>query len=118
METKWWAYVLVFASTLVNVAAQTAYKYASSTFGWSLSGTVLNVPLLIGLCCYAVSAALLILGFRGGQLSTLFPILALSFVWVVIVAALVLQEHVSIANIIGMAVIIVGVLLITTGEKT
>jgi drug/metabolite transporter (DMT)-like permease len=117
MKTKWWAILLVVFSTLINVGAQTSYKYAAPMFALSLQGTIFNIPLLIGISLYAISAACLILGFRGGDLSTLFPLVSLTFVWVTIIAWLVLKETITLTNILGMVVILAGVLIITIGGK-
>jgi uncharacterized membrane protein len=46
-----------------------------------------------------------------GDLSVLYPLIALSYVWVSFLSYFVLKEPVSIVNFIGYAVIIVGVSL-------
>src|SRR5579885_1131794 len=45
-----------------------------------------NAPLLIGYTLHAANAVLLILALRGGELSMLYPIYALSYVWVALLS--------------------------------
>ncbi len=48
----------------------------------SLLGSVLNAPLLLGFLSYGIGAFLMLLAFRRGELSVLYPIIATSYVWV------------------------------------
>jgi drug/metabolite transporter (DMT)-like permease len=82
----------------------------------SLHGTVVNWPLWIGLVLYTGSAVLLIAAFSGGELSVLDPLQSASFIWTLLAAWLLLAEHVSLRNIAGVAIILAGIILLTSGR--
>ncbi len=107
------AVILVLISTILNAAAQTSYKFASDTFSFTVSGTLVNFPFLLGLTLYACSALLLILSLRHGELSTLYPIVSLSFVWTMLSSWLIIGETITILNSLGMLIIITGVSFLT-----
>ena len=79
---------------------------------WKLSGTALNTYLLIGFILYATGAVLLVLALSFDELSSLHPLLCLSYIFGIILGYAVLGEHISALKLIGIAVIITGVMFI------
>ena len=75
-------------------------------FAWALLG---NVPLLVGYTLHAANAALLILALRGGELSMLYPIYALSYVWVALLSIYFFHDSVNFWKSAGIALVIAGV---------
>jgi len=116
MKTKVWAVALVLTSTLLNTIAQISFKYASSEFGLSFNGILLNWPLWSGLGLYSLSAVLLIVSFRGGELSVLDPLQSCSFIWTPLGAFLIVNEIITIPNVIGIAVIVSGIMLMAVAN--
>ena len=82
MKTKPWAIALVILFTFFTSAAQILLKMASEQLAFDFMALITNWPLIVGGILYLLSAALMILAFRGGEISVLYPIIALSFVWV------------------------------------
>ncbi len=113
-RTQWWAICLVILATVLNSAAQVSFKFASGDFGFSLQGLLANWPFLLGLAIYIIAAVLLIISFSGGELSVLDPLQSASFIWTILAAWLILKEQISIPNIVGIAVIISGIVLLTS----
>ena len=68
-----------------------------------------DTPLQIGLTLYICGAALAVLALRHGEFSVLWPIISFSYVWVAILAKILIHESMSPLKIAGIAVIIVGV---------
>jgi uncharacterized membrane protein len=68
-----------------------------------------DAPLLIGYGLHACNAMLLILALRHGHLSLLYPLYALSYVWVDLLSLYFFQEHMNIWKGSGIALIILGV---------
>lgn len=106
---------LVFGCTILGAAAQVLIKTGTASLGLhpSLVQTAIGlftIPgLFFGYACYGVSTVLLILALRGGELSVLQPVIALTYVWVTILSVLVFHEPVNGWKIAGIAVIISGV---------
>ena len=61
---------------------------------------------------YAVSTGLLILALRRGQLSLLYPVISLTYVWVTILSMLIFSETLNIYKAVGLAVVVAGVAII------
>jgi undecaprenyl phosphate-alpha-L-ara4N flippase subunit ArnE len=72
-------------------------------------GILTTLPLFVGYSMYGVSMVLLVLALRHGELSALYPVIALTFVWVTILSVWVFHEHMNGAKLAGIALIVVGV---------
>ena len=75
-----------------------------------------NINMFIGYSLYGISAILLVLALRKGQLSLLYPVIALTFVWVAILSMLIFHETLSPMRIAGIATIVFGVGLLGFGQ--
>ncbi|MBN1156301.1 hypothetical protein JXA85_01675, partial [Candidatus Woesearchaeota archaeon] len=95
MKTKLWAICLLIFTTLINTAAQLFYKYGANRLEFNFVAIITNYPLILGIILYFISAALLIIALRGGELSVLYPMIALSYIWVMIASGTVLGELIS-----------------------
>jgi multidrug transporter EmrE-like cation transporter len=68
-----------------------------------------NVPLFIGYALYGISTLLLVLALRKAQLSILYPIISLTYVWVTILSLVIFHESMNVFKMIGLITVIVGV---------
>ncbi|MBI5282457.1 MAG: hypothetical protein HY858_12300 [Candidatus Solibacter usitatus] len=109
---------LVFLCTLFGVAAQYFIKTSASQLTvLSPVALLANIPLWTGLSLYGVSTGLLILALRDGELSLLYPVISLTYVWVTLLSAVVFKESVNPFKIAGIAVICSGVALLGKGRS-
>jgi len=117
------AILLVVFCTLITSSAQIFYKLGSgkmtTTAGLStlLKTAVLNPNLWTGLILYGIGAIILIIALKKGELSILYPIIALSYVWVSLLSVRFLGEHMNSMKWFGVITIIVGVSLIGIGSQ-
>lgn len=72
-------------------------------------GILTSLPLLAGYSLYGISTVLLVLALREGELSILYPVFALTFVWVTILSVLVFHESMNGLKLAGVAIIVSGV---------
>jgi len=102
---------MMIAFTIFASVGQTFMKTGANRLfeNFSLSVLIHDTPLQIGLTLYICGAALAVLALRHGELSVLWPIISLSYVWVAILAKILIHESMSPLKIAGIAVIIVGV---------
>jgi len=117
MKTKLWAMGLVLFCTLLTSTAQLFYKFGSEKLTFSILSIITNVELLAGLLLYAIGGILIIISFRGGEVSTLYPIIATGFIWVSILSIYFLNETMNIFKWSGVFTIIVGIILIGYGSN-
>jgi uncharacterized membrane protein len=77
---------------------------------WLFSlGILTNVKLFSGYCMYGVMTLLMAVALKGRELSRLFPIIALTYVWVTLLSIAVLNEHLNFFRSAGIIFIVGGV---------
>ena len=110
---------LIVLSTVSGAAAQILLRFGADAIeGANLIGILTNVPLIGGYACLAMNVVLVVLALRGGQLSILYPIVALTFVWVTILSQIYFQDVISISKIAGLTLIVAGVSFIGAGSRS
>jgi multidrug transporter EmrE-like cation transporter len=109
---------LVFLCTLFGVAAQYLIKSSASGIEQlSLHAVLSNWSVWLGLSMYGVSTGLLVLALRDGELSLLYPVISLTYVWVTILSVTVFDESLGVLKAAGIGVICLGVTLLGRGNK-
>ncbi|MBI4145273.1 EamA family transporter [Candidatus Woesearchaeota archaeon] len=111
--TKAWAFGLVLLTTLLTTTAQFFLKTATARF----PDIFTNWPLLIGIAIYAIGSGIMILAFKGGEVSVLYPVIATSYVWVALIAHFYLGESVHLLRWIGIFTIVLGITFVGFGGK-
>ena len=117
MTTKLWAALLVLFTTLLTSSAQIFYKLGSKTITLDPLSIITNYYLFGGLLLYAVGGILMIISFRGGEVSVLYPIIATSYIWVSFLSIYFLGEVMNAYKWLGVLGIIAGIALIGFGSK-
>ena len=113
--TELWAILLVLVATTLGSLGPIFLKKASADFKLHPKHLFRNKNLFIGLFFYGVGTILFIPALRGGELSVLYPLVALAYVWVPLLSIKFLQEKMNKLKWIGIALIIVGVSCIGLG---
>jgi multidrug transporter EmrE-like cation transporter len=110
---------LIVLSTISGAVAQILLRFGAESLGeGGLVGLLTNFPLMGGYTCLAMNVVLVVLAFRGGQLSVLYPIIALTYVWVAILSPMYFPEAITNSQIAGLALIIAGVSFIGAGSRS
>jgi multidrug transporter EmrE-like cation transporter len=113
------AILLVVFCTFLASGAQILMKmgadYAKAHPG--LAGIITNPVLIAGYGLYAVVTILIVVAFKDGELSVLYPILSLSYLWVTALSFLIFHDTLNIYKLMGVAVIICGVAVLGQGAK-
>ena len=117
MATKLWAMGIVLSSTLLTSTAQLFYKFGSAKLSLDILSIITNFELIIGMVLYAIGGILLIISFRGGEVSVLYPIFATSYIWVSFLSIYFLGEIMNIFKWLGIFTIMAGIVLIGYGSK-
>ncbi len=117
MATKLWAMGLMLMCTGLTSVAQVLYKLGTNNLTFNLLDIITNYFIIGGLCLYAIGSVMMLLAFRGGEVSVLYPIIATSYVWVALLSARFLGEHINSFKILGIFSIVFGVVFIGLGSK-
>lgn len=114
---------MVLGCTVFAAAAQVLLKFGAThtmprmnpldpstwiPFAIALAG---NYQLVLGYTAHSANALLLILALRDGQLSLLYPIIALTYVWVNLLSMYFFHEPMNAWKAVGIALVIGGVAL-------
>jgi len=79
--------------------------------------SMLTVPALFaGYSMYGISTILLILALRHGELSLLYPVFAMTYVWVTILAVIVFHDSMNGFKLAGITIIVAGVAVLGKGK--
>lgn len=112
---------MVLGGTLFAAAAQVLMKFGAikqmppvdlgNTTTWIpfIIALVTNFPLVLGYAVQSGNALLLILALRDGELSLLYPIIGLTYVWVDLLALYFFHDQMNLLKSIGIVLIIGGV---------
>lgn len=116
MKTKPLAIAIVFFSTLFTSAGQILFKFSSKNL--FLSSFFLNIEFIVGISFYVLGAILLIIALKYGELSILYPIYSLSYIWVSLLSPIFFpSDEMNLVKWFGILLIIAGVSFIAIGGQ-
>ena len=70
---------------------------------------IVSLPLLSGYALYGLSTLLLVLALREGELSLLYPVIALTYVWVTVLSFVIFHDRLNPFKLIGIVIVVTGV---------
>ena len=117
------AIYIVLACTLLVAIGQYLIKLGANRLSHAgLLATavgIVTIPqLFAGYCLYALFTVMFVYALRHGELSILYPLIALGYVWTTITAVVMLHESMNAYKIIGLLVIICGVAVLGWGSSS
>ncbi len=116
-KTPLWAMIAVTLSTLLTSTAQLFFKIAADKLAFDITLILKNYYLFLGFFLYAIAAAILIKSLKYGELSILYPLIGLSYVWVTILSYFYFSEQITVFKILGVVIIIIGITFIGVGSS-
>jgi multidrug transporter EmrE-like cation transporter len=111
------AVMLVCACTVFGAIAQILMKIGMKHFSPEPLALITNYPLIAGYALYGLNTVMMVLALREGELSMLYPIIALTYVWVTLLSYTLLAEHPNMYKNIGITTIVVGVGVLGRGKR-
>ena len=116
MENTFIAVALVFTATLIGACGALFFKKASATIHRHISSFLMNINLYIGGFLYVLSTVFFIPALKFGDLSLVYPLTSLTYIWVAILSAVHFNEKINAYKIAGIALILVGIGAIGIGS--
>ncbi len=117
MVTRKGAIALMFLCTLFTSIAQVLYKLGVRELDFNLLSILGNGYLILGIFLYIVGAFIMIIALKGGELSSLYPIIATSYIWVSLFSFYFFGDSINLLRWMGIFVIIIGVFFVSIGSK-
>ena len=117
-------WVLILSGVGLNAAAQLVLKVATRPLGAfthfdartlaaSVALLLSSPPFWVGMCCYAASLVVWLAALAKAPVSVAYPMLSLGYVVVAFASVLWLGETLSPEKVLGIALICVGVVLVS-----
>lgn len=116
MKTQLWAMIAVILASFVGSWGTLLVKMGSEKFSFNIIKQLKNYKMILGYSIYVVSSIFFIIALRGGELSVLYPMVALTYVWVSLFSVRFLKEKMNLTKWAGIIFIVVGVALIGIGS--
>jgi drug/metabolite transporter (DMT)-like permease len=108
--------LLVFAASVVGSFGAVFLKLGAMRITRNPL-SFLNSRLAIGVSLFLGSSVFYTLGIRGGQLSILYPMVSLGYLWTLLWARLFFKEAFTARKFAGLGLILLGVVLVGLGAK-
>ena len=109
--------LMMAGATLISAMAQILMKIGMTHFSLNLLAILTNVPLIAGYALYGLFTLLMVLALREGELSLMYPIISLSYVWVTALSYFIFHDTLSPLKLVGIAGIMAGVAMLGRGDR-
>jgi multidrug transporter EmrE-like cation transporter len=124
------AALIVIACTLIIGAAQYLIKLGANQLAAqqlsghagsvslqaAVMGIFTNPAIFGGYCLYGIFTVLFVFALRHGELSILYPLISLGYVWVAIIGVIAFHESMNPLKLTGIAIIMLGVTVLGRGS--
>jgi drug/metabolite transporter (DMT)-like permease len=108
--------LLVFAASVVGSFGAVFLKFGSATVGGSLLSFV-NRNLIIGVTLYLGSSVFYGLGLKGGEVSVLYPMVSLGYIWTMVWSRIFFKETFTKQKCLGLGLVLLGVVFVGLGSS-
>ena len=116
MNTPLKSILLVLCAGFIGSFGAVFLKKGAGLIHRDLRSIILNWQLALGIALYLFSFVFYFLGVREGELSVLYPMVALGYIWTMIWSHFVFAEPITRRKIGGLAMITGGILLLNLGR--
>jgi drug/metabolite transporter (DMT)-like permease len=106
--------VAVSCSTLVCAAAQILMKIGMARVNhMDPIALATNLPLVSGYALYGVFCLMMIWALRQGELSVIYPIISLAYIWVTVCSYFIFHDTLNWLKLVGILSVILGVAMLS-----
>ena len=108
--------LLVFTASLIGSFGAVFLKRGAQRLTKSI-WSFCNLNLVFGVSLFLGSSVFYALGIRGGQLSVLYPMVSLGYIWTLLWSRLFFQEPFTRQKFFGLGLILLGVFFVGLGSS-
>ena len=107
--------LLVFVASVIGSFGAVFLKMGAARLDGSILSFV-NSRLVLGVTLFLGSSVFYAFGIRGGQLSVLYPMVSLGYIWTLLWSRLFFNEPFTGSKFVGSALILLGVFFVGLGS--
>jgi len=108
---------LVLTASLVGSFGAVFLKAGAGKLNQGLRYLILNTRLAVGVGLFVGSSYFYVLGVKRGELSVLYPMVSLGYVWTLFWSRLFFGEPITRNKIVGLTLILLGITLVGLGAR-
>lgn len=117
MTTPLSSILLVFFASFIGSFGAVFLKMGAGRLHRDVKTVLLNWRLAVGVAVYLLSFIFYYLGVREGELSVLYPMVSLGYIWTLAWSRLFFKEPVSHRKVIGIGLIMAGIVVLNLGNR-
>jgi multidrug transporter EmrE-like cation transporter len=117
MQTPVSSVILVIIASFIGSFGAVFLKSGACRLQRKWGSLLCNWPLAAGVAAFLLSSVFFVAGVKNGQLSVLYPMASLGYVWTLIWSRLFFKEHLTRNKFIGVAMILTGIVFIGLGDR-
>lgn len=108
---------LVVTASFIGSFGAVFLKAGAIRLSGDLRSIVFNWRLICGVCAFVLSSLFFVVGLRHGDLSVLYPMVSLGYIWTLLWSRLFFGEPFTRFKIFGLALILLGTTLLGIGNR-
>jgi multidrug transporter EmrE-like cation transporter len=116
MNTPISSMVWVFTGSFIGSFGAVLLKAGAGRLEMNLRALITNWQLAAGVITYLLSFVFFVQGMRHGELSVLYPLVALGYLWTVVWSKLFFNEPLTLPKFAGLGLILVGISILFIGN--
>ncbi len=116
MRTPISSIILVLFSSFMGSFGAVFLKLGAEHLQGNFKRLLTNYWLAVGIVLYLLSSVFYMMGLAQGELTVLYPMVSIGYIWALLWARLFFKEAFTLAKVGGLAMIILGVAMINLGN--
>jgi multidrug transporter EmrE-like cation transporter len=109
--------VLVLIGSFIGSFGAVFLKASSGQLKRNLSSFLFNWKLIAGVAFYLISSVFFVMGLKKGELTILYPLVSLGYIWTLVWSRIFFQEPLTKTKMLGLATIVFGVIILNLGNR-
>lgn len=108
---------LVFGASFVGSIGAVFLKGGADRLHFDLKSLVTNWRLVVGIFTFILSSLLYLKGIKHGELTVLYPMVSLGYVWTLLWSRLFFHEPLTRTKFMGLGLIVAGIVCLALGNR-
>ena len=109
--------LLVFVASFIGSFGAVFLKAGAGRLHRQWTTLMLNWRLALGVAFYLLSSFFFVLGVRKGELTVLYPMVSLGYVWTLLWSRLFFGERLTRNKVVGIGMVLAGIVLLNLGNR-